>query len=173
MRLPTEANHAETTKNVVPVDLDVLIGKLKENLTMKTCREKVDRRHNVRPSPYCIPRKTSPLPNRTLVPSGAAENVYHSQGFIKCSKCFQRHCKCSYTDGSSIMILKHLLREQTLIQEAVRRLQDRTDRKGEHVLCRPCSPSVDESDWHSEGFTTQHTSYESEIDTPLESDIDS
>ncbi|OWF40784.1 hypothetical protein KP79_PYT13355 [Mizuhopecten yessoensis] len=175
MRLPTEINNVEPTDDVVPVDLDALIGKLKENLTVKSCcREKVERQHNVRPSPYCIPRKTSTtLPNRTLQPSGAAGNLYSSQGFIKCSKCFQRQCKCSYTEGSSIMILKQLLREQTLIQEAVRRIQSRTDNNGEHVLFRPCSPVGHESDWHSEGFTTRHTSYESEIGTPLESDIDS
>ena len=176
MRLPTEVNTVEPTEAIVPVDLDTLIGKLKENLTVKSScyREKVERRHKTRPSPYTIPCKSSSLPNRTVLPSsGAAENVFNSQGYIKCSKCFQRHCKCGFTDGSSIMILKHLLREQTLIQEAVRRLQSRADSNDEHVLCRPCSSPGEESDWHSEGFTTRHTSYESEIGTPLESDIDS
>jgi len=163
MRLPISEKAQQTVSEDIPNDLDVLIGNMKANLTVK-CRDLKEnhKRFSVRSSPYCVPRKSRTCSEFEYSAKCEPQN---DLTMVKCSKCFQRHCRCR-CEQDSLLLLKRLLSEQTLVQEAVRRLQTKTESAYDNM-------SASEHDWHSEGFTTRYTSYESEINTPGESDIDS
>lgn len=127
--------------------MDSLSNKISEKLTLR-CRH----------SPIKM-RKTM-ISQRTRVCNEFDET--HSYLPIKCRKCFSRNCSCTdkqKVDVNSLTTLRKLLREQTLIQEAVRRLKIKTSSSKEQL-------EVD----HYKSFEgnseciSHYTSYDSESD---------
>jgi len=99
-------------------ELDVLVSNIKEKLTVK-CRPHQQGR---RSAPYCVPITTK---------ARAMEYRHGASSFLptKCANCFSRNCygskfsKCLRDqEDDSVKLLKKLLNDETLIQEAVKRL---------------------------------------------------
>ena len=109
-----QLTESSDTKSLVRSEMDSLSNKISEKLTLR-CRH----------SPIKM-RKTM-ISQRTRVCNEFDET--HSYLPIKCRKCFSRNCSCTdkqKVDVNSLTTLRKLLREQTLIQEAVRRLKIKT-----------------------------------------------
>lgn len=141
MKISVQEFQHTVNKDKISTEMEYLIGKLKNN-GIGRCR--------VRSSPYCVVKHltTHSLNNNSTFISPSHHIV------PKCSKCLSRNCCCPLETpargaiNDSVVLLKQLLREQTLIQEAVRRLQTRTPPSSELQFdcevdsqspARPCS----------------------------------
>ena len=114
MRIPTNYINKSEDKALISQDMEYVIGKLQGKLIVETCKSHHNK-HKHRSSPYCVP-DTKICDNR---------EVNGKKIIAKCPKCFSRNCSCVIEDRlDSVTLLKKLLKEQTLIQEAVKRLQN-------------------------------------------------
>ena len=126
-------------------EMESLSNRISENLTFR-CRN-----HHMKMKPM-ISRGTR------------GSSTTHPYLPVKCRKCFSRKCSCSDSENScnqsaldSLKTLKKLLREQTLIQEAVRRLQLKSlENKGTVEYYKSVEGN---SEW-----TSHYTSYDSDSD---------
>lgn len=104
-------------------------------------------------------------PVKTISRGTRACNGLHTLLPVKCSRCFSRNCSCTneekQTYQAKIMdsskTLEKLLREQTLIQEAVRRLQFKS------LLTSKSRDHYKSEDGNSECLS-HYTSYDSDSD---------
>jgi hypothetical protein len=155
MKISVQEYQQDLDRDNVSTEMEYLIGKLKNN-GIGRCR--------VRSSPYCVVKHLS-----THSLNNKSSFIAPSHHIVpKCSKCLSRNCCCSLKSSArgaindSVVLLKQLLREQTLIQEAVRRLQDRTPPSNElQCDCGLDSPSPARS-------CAVYTSYESESESDVE-----
>lgn len=130
-----ELQHSLQGENISS-EMEFLVGKLQNNYIGR-CKQRV------RSSPYCVVKhwKAHSLINDSSFLSSSSSSHHIVP---KCSKCLSRNCGCSRTRESStaaaatqsaitdsVTLLRQLLREQTLIQEAVHRLQTRTSHSDE------------------------------------------
>lgn len=144
-------------------EMDYLIGKLQSNYIGR-CR------HRMRSSPYCVVKhlKTHSLINDSSFISSSRSSSSSPHLVPKCSKCLSRNCTCVGETSkhsaltNSVTLLKELLREKTLIQEAVRRLQTRTSPTPEGFQF-----DYDNGETRSHPSAT-YTSYESESESDVE-----
>lgn len=153
-----ELQHSLQGENISS-EMEFLVGKLQNNYIGR-CKQRV------RSSPYCVVKhwKAHSLINDSSFLSSSHHIV------PKCSKCLSRNCGCSRTRESStaaatqsaitdsVTLLRQLLREQTLIQEAVHRLQTRTSHSDEFHF------DYDVEDNSMGRPSAAYTSYESESD---------
>lgn len=130
-----ELKHSLQGENISS-EMEFLVGKLQNNYIGR-CKQRV------RSSPYCVVKhwKAHSLINDSSFLSSSSSSHHIVP---KCSKCLSRNCGCSRTRESStaaaatqsaitdsVTLLRQLLRKQTLIQEAVHRLQTRTSHSDE------------------------------------------
>lgn len=88
---------------------------------------------------------------------------------VKCPKCFSRNCKCNANGKcgyhekivDSFKTLERLLSEQTLIQEAVRRLQQKS------TLSQTKTDHYKSENGNSDFLCSHYTSYDSDSDVEL------
>lgn len=141
-------------------ELDMLVSNIKEKLTVKCRPHKQGRRS----APYYVPitSKARAIDYR----HGARNNLLPS----KCANCFSRNCfgskfsKCLRDqEDDSVKLLKKLLNDQTLIQEAVKRLHSPKPKENRPPRTRHNSENVSNEEF------VQH-SYESAEES--ESDYD-
>lgn len=142
-------------------ELDMLVSNIKEKLTVK-CRPHQQGR---RVAPYSVPAITSKT-RAIEYRHGATNNILPT----KCANCFSRNCygskfsKCLRDqEDDSVKLLKKLLNDQTLIQEAVKRLNSPKPKENRPPRTRHNSENVCNEDF------VQH-SYESAEES--ESDYD-
>ena len=114
MRIPTNYINKSEDKALISQDMEYVIGKLQGKLIVEPCKSHHNK-HKHRSSPYCVP--DTKISDKREV---KGKNI-----IAKCPKCFSRNCSCVIEDRlDSVTLLKKLLKEQTLIQEAVKRLQN-------------------------------------------------
>lgn len=162
---PQELQHSLQRENISS-EMEYLVGKLQNNYIGR-CKQRM------RSSPYCVVKhlKAHSLINDSSFLSSSSSASHHHI-VPKCSKCLSRNCCCSRSRGTaatspsaitdSVTLLKQLLRKQTLIQEAVHRLQTRTSHGDEFQF------DYDVEDSSLGRPSAAYISYESES----ESDVD-
>lgn len=161
-----ELQHSLQGENISS-EMEFLVGKLQNNYIGR-CKQRM------RSSPYCVVKhwKAHSLINDSSFLSSSSSSHHIVP---KCSKCLSRNCGCSIARESttaaaatqsaitdSVTLLRQLLRKQTLIQEAVHRLQTRTSHSDEFQF------EYDVEDNSLGRPSAAYTSYESES----ESDVD-
>nr|ACJ65687.1 glycogen synthase kinase [Haliotis discus discus]WIM66266.1 glycogen synthase kinase [Haliotis discus hannai] len=131
MPVKIEAQNQPEACPVIPTDIDLLVKQVQERLCLKS-REKL---HSYRKTPY------TPIGHRASNGYGRISNLCCEKDSSSNSGNFIHHklkgcCKSSAVlkteDDSPHILLQKLLKEQTLIQEAVRRLQLKTTRESEN-----------------------------------------
>lgn len=144
MRLDT-TECSKLCNGMISNELDNITNKISEKLTFNRCRYQVMR----------TTRRTRACANlQPVIPT-------------KCPKCFSRNCKC-HENGKcgyhekimdSFKSLERLLSEQTLIQEAVRRLQQKSALNQKVEVDHYKS-----EDGNSDCLYSHYTSYDSDSD---------
>lgn len=143
----------QNSESFISSEMESLSNKISEKLTF---------RHRYNPLKMMKPA----IIRRTRV-SNEIESHRHRQQLlpVKCRKCFSRNCFCSDNESihhrkhsDSVNTLEKLIREQTLIQEAVRRLKVKSLQTSEGTVDHYKSLEGN-SEWES-----HYTSYESDSD---------
>lgn len=105
---------ASTTQDFLARDMEELVSEMKENLRLSAYKSKHSQRTS-RPSPYQIPSRWG---------DNNSKSCALSTGIKTCSvhSCYNKKSKSADTDNP-YELLQDLIRDGSLIKEAVRRLQ--------------------------------------------------
>lgn len=108
------SSDASTTQDFLARDMEELVSEMKENLRLSGYKSKQAQRTS-RPSPYQIPNRWKDSNCKSCVlSSGSKSCSVHS--------CYNRKSKSAESDDP-YELLQDLIRDGSLIKEAVRRLQ--------------------------------------------------
>lgn len=103
-----------TTQDFLARDMEELVSEIKENLRLSGYKSKHNR--TTRPSPYQIPKRWGDSTCKSCVLSPTVRSCsVHS--------CFSKKTSTSTNSDNPYELLQDLIRDGSLIKEAVRRLQ--------------------------------------------------